>query len=131
MKDLITETAALEAVLVTDTGFAPDAGIETLDIAPDADLETLDLSAPAISIGFASSADGRGFTTARRLRLRGYEGRLIASGHVLADQYTMARRCGFDAVRIGPDLAARQPEDQWLARADWQARDHRSRLRSA
>ena len=34
MKDLITETAALEAVLVTDTGFAPAPAEDALDIAP-------------------------------------------------------------------------------------------------
>jgi len=131
MKDLITETAALEAVLVTDTGFAPAPAEDALDIAPDADLDALDLATPAIRVDFASFADGRGFTIARRLRLRGYTGRLVASGHVLADQYAMARRSGFDAVQINADLAARQPEDQWLARADWQAHDHRARLRAA
>ena len=127
MKDLITETAALEAVLVTDAGFAPAPAEDALDIAPDADLDALDLATPAIRVDFASFADGRGFTIARRLRLRGYTGRLVASGHVLADQYAMARRSGFDAVQINADLAARQPEDQWLARADWQAHDHRAR----
>ncbi|MGR3641397.1 DUF934 domain-containing protein [Alterinioella nitratireducens] len=131
MKDLITETAALEAVLVTDAGFAPAPAEDALDIAPDADLDALDLATPAIRVDFASFADGRGFTIARRLRLRGYTGRLVASGHVLADQYAMARRSGFDAVQINADLAARQPEDQWLARADWQAHDHRARLRAA
>lgn len=131
MKDLITETAALEAVLVTDAGFAPAPTDDALDIAPDADLDALDLATPAIRVDFASFADGRGFTIARRLRLRGYTGRLVASGHVLADQYAMARRSGFDAVQINADLAARQPEDQWLARADWQAHDHRARLRAA
>ena len=34
-------------------------------------------------------------------------------------------------VEINEDLAARQPEDQWLARADWQAHDYQSRLRGA
>ena len=131
MKDLITETAALEAVLVTDAGFAPAPAEDALDIAPDADLDALDLATPAIRVDFASFADGRGFTIARRLRLRGYTGRLVASGHVLADQYAMARRSGFDAVQINTDLVARQPEDQWLARADWQAHDHRARLRAA
>ena len=131
MKDLITETAALEAVLVTDAGFAPAPAEDALDIAPDADLDALDLATPAIRVDFASFADGRGFTIARRLRLRGYTGRLVASGHVLADQYAMARRSGFDAVQINADLAARQPEDQWLARADWQAHDLRARLRAA
>jgi uncharacterized protein (DUF934 family) len=61
----------------------------------------------------------------------GYTGRLRAKGHVLADQYAMARRSGFDEVEISADLAARQPQDQWLARANWQAHDYQSRLRGA
>ena len=38
-----------------------------------------------IRVDFPSSTDGRGFTIARVLRLRGYAGRLRARGHVLAD----------------------------------------------
>ncbi|MEP0247052.1 MAG: DUF934 domain-containing protein, partial [Roseobacter sp.] len=76
-----------------------------------------------------SSADGRGFTIARALRLRGYTGRLRARGHVLADQYAMARRCGFDEVEIDSALAERQPESQWQFRANWQAHDYQNRLR--
>ena len=60
----------------------------------------------------------------------GYVGRLRAAGHVIADQYAMARRSGFDEVEIGDDLAARQPEAQWLSRADWRAHDYQSRLRA-
>jgi uncharacterized protein (DUF934 family) len=82
-----------------------------------------------VRIDFPSSADGRGFTIARNLRLRGYTGRLRAHGHVLADQYAMARRAGFDEVEIPDDLAARQPQDQWLARANWRDHDYQSRLR--
>ncbi len=59
----------------------------------------------------------------------GYDGRLRARGHVLADQYAMARRSGFDEVEISDDLAARQPEDQWLARAGWKEHDYQARLR--
>ncbi len=84
-----------------------------------------------IRIAFPKSADGRGFTLARRLRMMGYGGRLRAHGHVLADQYAMARRSGFDEVEISADLAARQPEDQWRFRADWRAHDYQSRLRGA
>ena len=133
MKDLVTE-AALSAVLITDDGFTPDTGPTPLDIAPDADLAELapDLAGiPAIRIPFASFADGRGFTLARRLRQMGYAGHLRAAGHVLADQYAMARRSGFDMVEISADLAARQPEDQWRARANWRAHDHRARLMAA
>jgi len=82
-----------------------------------------------IRIRFGSFADGRGFTVARRLRAMGYRGGLRAAGHVLADQYAMARRAGFDEIEIAPEIAARQPEPQWMARADWQAGDYQARLR--
>ncbi len=121
------------SVIVTDTGFGPDTwdGTQGLDLAPDADVHTLALAPTVkmIRIHFPSFADGRGFTLARRLRLLGYDGRLRAHGHVLADQYAMARRSGFDEVQIDDTLAARQPQDQWLDRADWQSNDYQSRLR--
>lgn len=82
-----------------------------------------------IRIGFPAASDGRGFTLARRLRAMGYAGRLRAFGHVLADQYAMARRAGFDEVEVPAALAARQPEAQWRARADWRAHDYQARLR--
>ena len=137
-------------VIVTDTGFAPDdwthgfLPVEAWDagegrdepalavsLTPDIDPETLGnlVEAPdLIRIGFPSFADGRGFTLARKLRDLGYQGRLRAAGHVLADQYAMARRSGFDEVEIADDLAARQPEHQWLFRADWRSGDYQSRL---
>ena len=120
------------SVIVKDTGFTTDdyAGAWTeltSDTAPEA-LEAL-LSAPAVVIDFPSFADGRGFTLARLLRLAGYRGRLRARGHVIADQYAMARRSGFDEVEISDALATRQPEDQWQFRADWTANDYQSRLR--
>ena len=116
------------SIIVTDTGFAPDDWTgEILDLPPEAEAEPTD--APLIRIRFASFADGRGFTLARRLRLQGYKGRLRAAGHVIADQYAMARRAGFDEVEIDESLAARQPEDQWQARADWQAHNYQARLR--
>lgn len=136
------------SVIVTDTGFAPDTwdrGFTALDELPANDTPCcVDIpsdAAPAglanrlpdidmIRVAFPSSADGRGFTIARQLRLMGYQGRLRAHGHVIADQYAMARRSGFDEIEIDDDLAARQPEAQWLARADWQAHDYQSRLRS-
>ena len=122
------------SVIVRDDGFhAEDYEGEALDLAQDvtpddlpADFNGVDL----IRVAFPSSADGRGFTLARHLRARGYAGRLRAKGHVLADQYAMARRCGFDEVEISDDLAARQPADQWIFRADWQDHDYRSRLKA-
>lgn len=129
-------------IIVTDTGFkqadpaadyhALDDATDntTVDLQPDAAEADLDqvLSAPMIRIAFPSFADGRGFTLATALRRKGYAGRLRAYGHVLADQYAMARRSGFDDVEIEESLAARQPEPQWLARANWQAHDYQSRL---
>ena len=130
------------SVIVTDAGFGaddfeaeigpdPEAGIG-VDLASDASPESLAgplLAASLIRIDFPSFSDGRGFTLARLLRQRGYSGRLRARGHVLADQYAMARRSGFDEVEIDEALAARQPEDQWLRRADWRAHDYQARLR--
>ena len=68
-----------------------------------------------IAIEFPDFADGRGFSMARRLRALGYEGRLRARGHLIADQFPLARNCGFDEVEIDDAVAARQPEPQWLA----------------
>lgn len=67
-----------------------------------------------IAIAFPSFADGRGFSLARRLRHLGYKGRLRAKGHVISDQYAMARACGFDEVEIDDAQAARQPEAHWI-----------------
>lgn len=133
------------SVIVTDKGFAPEdwAG----EITPRADLSqatrAVDLSniddpealvpylptLELIRVAFPAFNDGRGFTLARRLRALGYSGRLRATGPVLADQYAMIRRTGFDEVEIPDDLAARQPAPQWAFRADWQAHDYQSRLR--
>ena len=135
------------SVIITDTGFAAEnwtGGFASLDAIPandtncgldvPSDIDPQELTVhladrSMIRIDFPSSADGRGFTIARRLRLMGYTGRLRAKGHVLADQYAMARRSGFDEVEIDDVLAARQPEDQWLARARWHTNDYQSRLR--
>ncbi len=131
------------SVIVNDSGFHADDWTKgfcgtgaandcaALDLPSDAQPEdiTLDPALKMIRIDFPSSADGRGFTIARALRLRGYTGRLRARGHVLADQYAMARRSGFDEVEIDEALAARQPEEQWAFRADWTAHNYQARLR--
>jgi uncharacterized protein (DUF934 family) len=127
-------------VIVTDAGFGPETwtkgfeGENALDLTSDADpsaLVNVTQGVEIIRIDFPSFADGRGFTLARQLRLMGYGGRLRAHGHVLADQYAMARRCGFDEVEISDELAARQPQDQWLARAKWNAHNYQARLRGS
>jgi uncharacterized protein (DUF934 family) len=131
-------------ILVTDIGFTADTwdlgytafgeaanDVVALDVPSDinpADI-TITPSLQMIRIDFPSSADGRGFTIARVLRLAGYTGRLRARGHVIADQYAMARRTGFDEVEITQDLAARQPQEQWQFRADWKDNDYQARMR--
>tara|TARA_B100000780_G_scaffold212330_1_gene152051 strand:+ start:164 stop:508 length:345 start_codon:yes stop_codon:yes gene_type:complete len=67
-----------------------------------------------IRIDFPNFSDGHGFTLARLIRLLGFFGRLRAKGHIIVDQYAMARRSGFDEVAISTKLAKRQPEEQWL-----------------
>jgi uncharacterized protein (DUF934 family) len=133
------------SILVTDTGFAPLAAApepvpfvdrehhegsvvlashdDPAELAPFLDGLTL------IHVDFPSFSDGRGFTIARRLRMMGYTGRLRAQGHVLPDQFAMARRVGFDDIEISDDLAARLKEEDWLARSEWRANDYQSRLR--
>ena len=71
------------------------------------------------------------FSLAKQLRTLGYPGRLRAKGHVISDQYAMARRSGFDEVEIDRALADRQPEEHWMARSDWQQRDYRQHLQHA
>ncbi len=74
---------------------------------PDEDVEAL---APVLAdstlvvLTFTNMADGRPFSQARLLRRRiGYEGLLVASGPLVADQFEFLRRCGFDGVEIPPD----------------------------
>ena len=132
------------SIIVTDRGFGPDdwtapivaledarpgVGIDLPGSADPMELAGRLRDTPLIRVAFHSFADGRGFSIARRLRLMGYEGRLRAAGHVIADQYAMARRAGFDEVEIGDEIAARQCEDQWMRRADWQSHDYQDRLR--
>ncbi|MEM6889461.1 MAG: DUF934 domain-containing protein [Pseudomonadota bacterium] len=130
-------------VLVNDNGFAQDDWTDgfaalgaandasALDIPSDTDPTDIPLCGGLrmIRVDFPTSADGRGFTVARTLRLRGYTGRLRAGGHILSDQYAMARRSGFDEVEISDELAARQPENDWQFRANWQAHNYQARLR--
>ncbi|MFQ3184977.1 MAG: hypothetical protein ACI9RO_001745 [Alteromonas macleodii] len=135
-------------VLVNDTGFTTDdwttgfmnitelnanncrkVAIDLASNEEPTDLAGLLNQIDLIRVNFPSVSDGRGFTIAAQLRRMGFAGRLRAHGHVIADQYTMARRSGFDEVQISNDLATRQPEPQWLARANWRAHDYQSRLR--
>jgi uncharacterized protein (DUF934 family) len=134
------------SVIVTDNGFtgedwnAPFVTVAEIgahqgavDLSNTDDPETLrpHLSAlKLIRIAFPAFNDGRAFTIARRLRMMGFNGRLRAQGHVIADQYAMVRRVGFDEVEISEDLAARQPAEQWAFRANWQDHHYQARLRA-
>ena len=133
------------SVIVTDAGFAPAEPLDAVTLAEIAshkgavDLANTDdpmalkghlADLALIRVDFPAFSDGRGFTIARRLREMGYGGRLRAHGHVIADQYAMARRVGFDEVEIDDDLALRQPAAQWRFRADWQAHHYQARLRA-
>ncbi len=71
-----------------------------------------------IAIAFPSGTDGRGFSLARQLRRRGFNGILRASGPLFSDQFPQALACGFHEVEIPDANAARQPIEQWLAAAN-------------
>ena len=77
-------------------------------------------NARVITVRFGGTADGRGFSTAERLRAMGYTGRLIAAGPLIPDQARHAFQCGFDAIMIEDAALARHGENAWrdaLARA--------------
>ena len=133
------------SVLVTDQGFSPAPEVTAVALADIASHQgTVDLlhtdtpeallpylaDLTLIRIAFPAFSDGRAFTIGHRLRALGYKGHLRAMGPVIADQYPMARRTGFDDVEIPDEMAARQPEAQWKFRADWKAHDYQSRLRA-
>jgi uncharacterized protein (DUF934 family) len=133
------------SVIVTDAGFAPATALNIVALADIAthtgavDLAQTDApealiphlaNLTLIRVAFPAFNDGRAFTIARRLRVLGYTGTLRAFGPVIADQYAMARRVGFDEVEIPDDLATRQPQAQWTYRADWRDHDYLSRLKA-
>jgi uncharacterized protein (DUF934 family) len=133
------------SVIVTDTGFAPATQREVVALADLTDQTAVDLAQTddpqalvgrldqlsLIRVAFPAFNDGRAFTIARRLRMLGYTGQLLALGPVIADQYAMLRRVGFDGAEIPDDLAARQPAEQWQFRAtDWREHHYQARLRA-
>lgn len=67
---------------------------------PDADLALIEprmVQFAVIAIEFPKFRDGRGFTLARTLRQRGYQGDLRAEGHFLPDQFLALLACGFSS----------------------------------
>tara|TARA_E500000075_G_scaffold25567_1_gene22350 strand:+ start:239 stop:616 length:378 start_codon:yes stop_codon:yes gene_type:complete len=122
-------------VIVTDNGFSTDtwSAETTLSISAETDPENLTLpnDIQRVVITFPNFADGRGFTLARLLRLRGYSGALRAKGPIISDQYAIARRSGFDEIAISQAQAVRQPEHDWLFRSNWTAHSYQSRLQAS
>jgi uncharacterized protein (DUF934 family) len=133
------------SVIVTDAGFTSAPDREIVPLAELSDQTAVDLAntddpsalvgkldqLTLIRIAFPAFNDGRAFTVARKLRELGYTGQLLAKGPVIADQYAMLRRVGFDGAEIPDELAARQPSDQWQFRAaDWREHHYQARLRA-
>lgn len=132
------------SVIVTDAGFAPAPDRTIVALAELTDQTAVDLSntddptalishldrLTLIRVAFPAFNDGRAFTIARKLRMLGYTGQLLALGSVIADQYAMLRRVGFDGAEIPDELAARQPWPQWQFRVGWTAHDYQARLRA-
>ncbi len=56
-----------------------------------------------VAVNFPLFTDGRGFSYARELRQRGYQGELRAVGEFLPDQLHYLRRCGFDAFQFNDE----------------------------
>lgn len=100
------------------------------DTSPDALKNVLD-HASALRIAFPSSHDGRGFSLARMAREAGFRGHLRASGKILADQFPLALRCGFNDAEITDDRALRMPQTQWVEAASRAHTSYQRRLTRA
>lgn len=68
---------------------------------------------PVLTVRFGGYADGRGFSTANRLRAMGFSGRLIAAGPLAPDQARQAFQSGFDAILVEDAAVARHGEAAW------------------
>jgi len=123
-------------IVVTDKGFAGEQsdsnGVLTLENTANAQtvVENLD-GVVRIDVAFPSFADGRGYSLAMDLRRAGYDGHLRAVGHLIADQYAHARRCGFDDIAISAADAKRQAEGQWLEQMERVDATYQTRLEQA
>jgi uncharacterized protein (DUF934 family) len=59
------------------------------------------LAGAPLAIRFDKFSDGRGFTAARHVReVLGFDGPLVAQGHIIPDQADYLRRCGFTHAEI-------------------------------
>lgn len=60
-----------------------------------------------VEVQFPVFTDGRGFSTARELRERGYAGTLLATGAFILDQIEYLSRCGFNAFAFQNETHAK------------------------
>jgi uncharacterized protein (DUF934 family) len=91
-----------------------EAGDDPAELAPDLDILAL------VAVRFAKFTDGRGYSTAVRLRTRlGYRGELRAVGDVGRDQLFYLKRCGFDSFELAPH---RDPHAALAGLADFSLR---------
>lgn len=123
-------------VVVTDKGFAGEqrdsnAVLALENTASAKEVMTNLDGIERIDIAFPSFADGRGYSLAMELRRAGYDGHLRAVGHLIADQFAHARRCGFDDIAISAADAKRQSENQWLEQMDRVDATYQTRLNQA
>ena len=126
------------SILVQDEGFFPWSDtvitqsplhLEGHDDPEDVDLEAVgNIHGNIIIISFASFSDGRGFSLAHNLRLRGFDGQIYASGHIICDQYRHARQSGFDGVLLNEDQVRRMPEPHWREQAKRVALSYRDKI---
>ena len=126
-------TYPASSIVVTDIGFS-DVSMASLSygvVTSDSDVEDLDearLRHDLIIIDFPSMADGRGFSLARLLREKGYQGTLYAAGGLICDQYRHARQSGFDGVLLTKEQANKMPEQHWLEQVARVSVSYRDRL---
>lgn len=123
-------------VVVTDKGFAGEQSnsnaVLSLENTANAQEVVKNLEGvERIDVAFPSFADGRGYSLAMDLRRAGYDGHLRAVGHLIADQYAHARRCGFDDVAISKSDSERQAESQWLEQMARVDTTYQTRLKQA
>ncbi len=134
-------------VIVTDQGFADDdwrhgfVTVEALGRGGELPGEGLAVELPndrtaadlvpwldrvaLIRVAFPANADGGSFAIGRQLRELGYSGRLRAAGPLVADQFRLARRAGFDEIELPDPTAERQPEPLRPIRPQDRARKRR------
>lgn len=106
----IAETAGLQ---VYPLAALPESLLNPAGIVlpPDADLGLVEprmADFSVIVIEFPKFRDGRGFTLARTLRQRGYQGDLRAEGHFLPDQFLALLACGFSSFVTPPEHSPAQ-----------------------